>query len=113
TLVVPTGYGPAGDCVIVSVPPSGSDDPLSMDAGAVQVAPAETVTLWHIATGGWFTVSHDRHAPDTLSVYEHPTALFAPVLTSATTITNVEPPGIVAEKLIGAPTVLLAAASVR
>src|SRR5262249_49973546 len=81
TVVVPTGYGPAGDCVMVSVPPSGSNDLLSMDAGAVQVAPAEAVTLWHIATGGWFTVSHAKHAPDTLSVYEHPTALFAPVLT--------------------------------
>src|SRR5262245_2002841 len=40
TFVVPTGYGPAGVCVIVKGSPSGSKDPLSMEAFAAQPAPA-------------------------------------------------------------------------
>jgi hypothetical protein len=37
TGVVPTGYGPAGDCVIVSASPSASSEPSSTDAEAPQV----------------------------------------------------------------------------
>src|SRR5262249_24240561 len=47
-------YGPAGDCVRVIASPSGSEEPSSIGALAVQLAPAETVTLWHAATGGLF-----------------------------------------------------------
>src|SRR6185436_760082 len=55
TLVAPSGYGPAGLCanVIVS-PPSGSKEPLSIEAPAVQLGPAETVRLRHCATGTAF-----------------------------------------------------------
>ena len=34
-------------------PESGSKEWLSIDAVAVQFAPADTVTFWHTATGGW------------------------------------------------------------
>jgi hypothetical protein len=56
TLVVPSAYGPAGACVIVRGPPSGSDEPLLIEALAVQLAPADTVTFWHVAIGGWLAV---------------------------------------------------------
>jgi hypothetical protein len=52
TAVVPSGYGPGGDCVRVMVSPlSGSDEPLSIDALTAQLVPAVTVTFWHCATG--------------------------------------------------------------
>jgi hypothetical protein len=45
TLVVPTGYGPAGLCVFVIASPSGSEEPLSIFAFAVPPeALAVTVT---------------------------------------------------------------------
>ena len=56
TLVVPSAYGPAGDWVSVRGPPSGSDEPLLIEAVAVQLAPAATVTFWHDAIGGWLAV---------------------------------------------------------
>ena len=50
-----TAYGPAGDWEIVIVSPgSGSLDPLSIEADALQFAPAETVTFLQIAAGAWF-----------------------------------------------------------
>src|SRR5262245_17015619 len=52
TVVMPSGYGPAGDCVMVIGSPSGSKEPLSSEALAVQFALAETVTFWQIAVGG-------------------------------------------------------------
>src|SRR5512140_932310 len=51
TLVAPREYGPAGSWPSVSASPSGSDDPLSTDAAAVQDGPAATVTSWHNAVG--------------------------------------------------------------
>ncbi len=45
TVVVPSGYGPGGDCVMVNVSPSGSEEPLLIEALAVQLGPAETVTF--------------------------------------------------------------------
>ena len=45
TVVVPSGYGPGGDWLVVTAPPSGSDDPLLIEALAVQVGPADTVTF--------------------------------------------------------------------
>src|SRR5512132_462670 len=53
TGVVPSGYGPGGFWLTVSASPSGSDDPPSIEAGAVQApASALTVTEWQTATGG-------------------------------------------------------------
>jgi hypothetical protein len=55
TVVVPSGYGPAGDCVTVIVSPlSGSEEPLLIEAVAVQFAPAATVTFWQLAMGAAF-----------------------------------------------------------
>jgi hypothetical protein len=52
TLVAPSAYGPGGDCASVIVSPaSGSEEPLSMDAAAVQPAPDEH-HAWRHATGG-------------------------------------------------------------
>jgi hypothetical protein len=45
TVVAPRGYGPGGDWLVVTVPPSGSNEPLLIEALAVQVGPAETVTF--------------------------------------------------------------------
>ena len=45
TVVTPSGYGPDGDWLVVTAPPSGSDEPLSIEALAVQVGPADTVTF--------------------------------------------------------------------
>jgi len=45
TFVVPSGYGPGGDWLVVTAPPSGSNEPLLIEAFAVQVGPAETVTF--------------------------------------------------------------------
>ena len=59
TVVTPSEYGPGGLCESVMVSPlSGSNEPLSIEALAVQFGPAETVTLWQRATGG---VSRARH----------------------------------------------------
>ena len=68
TVVVPSGYGPAGDCVIVSGSPSGSDDPSSIDAAAPQVSGlAETVTFFAFAIGTLFgVVQAPKHAPETV-----------------------------------------------
>src|SRR5689334_14312760 len=69
TVVVPFGYGPAGDCVIVNGSPSGSDEPSLIEAFATQFASAETVTFLHLATGTWLIVAHaPMHVPDTFSV---------------------------------------------
>jgi hypothetical protein len=58
TLVVPSGYGPAGDCVRVIVSPlSESKEPLSIEAFAMQLAPAETVTFLLMTTGGAFSLT--------------------------------------------------------
>src|SRR5436190_6693788 len=73
TDVVPSSYGPAGDCVIVSGSPSGSDDPSSIDALAVPPAPAATVTLLARAIGNWLGVPQGpRHTPVIDSVYGSP-----------------------------------------
>src|SRR5262245_56831704 len=53
TRVAPRPYGPAGSCVHVTGPPSGSNEPLSMLASARQVLSASTVTSRHSATGGF------------------------------------------------------------
>ena len=45
TVVVPSGYGPGGDWLVVSAPPSGSNEPLLIEALAVQAGPADTVTF--------------------------------------------------------------------
>jgi hypothetical protein len=45
TLVVPSGYGPGGAWLVVKPPPSGSNEPLLIEALAVQVGPADTVTF--------------------------------------------------------------------
>ena len=45
TVVVPSGYGPGGDWLVVTAPPSGSSEPLLIEALAVQVGPADTVTF--------------------------------------------------------------------
>src|SRR5206468_12371468 len=47
--VVPTEYGPAGDCASVIASPSGSELPLSTEAGAWQLALAVTVTSLPLA----------------------------------------------------------------
>ena len=57
TVVLPCGYGPAGDCVMVSASPSGSEEPLSMLAFALPPATAEaTVTSCTKAIGTWLTL---------------------------------------------------------
>ena len=54
TVVAPSAYGPAGFWVSVSDSPSGSKEPASIAAEAVQVlGSAPTVTDWQTATGGW------------------------------------------------------------
>ena len=45
TVVVPSGYGPGGDWLVVTAPPSGSNEPLLIEAVAVHVGPADTVTF--------------------------------------------------------------------
>jgi hypothetical protein len=45
TVVVPSGYGAGGDWLVVTAPPSGSVEPLLIEALAVQVGPADTVTF--------------------------------------------------------------------
>jgi hypothetical protein len=45
TVVVPSGYSPGGDWLVVTAPPSGSSEPLLIEALAVQVGPADTVTF--------------------------------------------------------------------
>jgi hypothetical protein len=68
TGVVPRGYGPGGDCVIVSGSPSASDEPSSMEALALHVSSATAVTFFAFATGTAFGVVHaPKHAPDTVS----------------------------------------------
>ncbi len=44
-------------------PLSGSYEPLSIEASAVQLVPAETVTLVHSATGGWLQIICNSNAP--------------------------------------------------
>src|SRR5258707_585889 len=45
TLVSPSGYGPDGNWTSVIVPPAlGSNEPLSMEASALHLASADTVT---------------------------------------------------------------------
>ncbi len=51
TRVLPSEYGPGGDWLSVIASPSGSEEPLSIEALAVQFGPAETVTVWHTAAG--------------------------------------------------------------
>src|SRR6185436_8838907 len=89
TLVWPIGYGPGGDCVIVRTSPaSGSNEPLLIDAAAVPVASACTVTLRAMATGTLFGGAHaPMHAPATFSVYCVPTPPLP--LTSWTSTANV------------------------
>ena len=43
TVVVPSAYGPAGDWLVVTAPPSGSNEPLLIEALDVQVCPPDTV----------------------------------------------------------------------
>src|SRR6516162_4430469 len=64
TGVTPRGYGPGGSwrSVIVS-PVSGSNEPLSTEASASQFGPAETVTSWHRATGGRFSINLNSIPP--------------------------------------------------
>jgi hypothetical protein len=54
TAVVPSGYGPAGVWLTVTVSPSGSEEPLSTDAADVVHIPGSVgvVTFWHLAIGG-------------------------------------------------------------
>lgn len=55
TLVPPSGYGPGGVCTSVMLSPSGSEEPLSTEAGAEHaVGTAGTVTFLQVATGGRF-----------------------------------------------------------
>src|SRR5690349_8733953 len=54
TLVAPSEYGAGGAWLRVRGSPSGSLEPLSTDAAAVQDGPAATVTSWHEAFGAWF-----------------------------------------------------------
>ena len=69
TIVRPIGYGPGGDCVMVSGSPSASDDPLSIDTAAVPDTPAVTVTSLATATGTWFSLHVPPQTPATFSVY--------------------------------------------
>src|SRR5882672_9454242 len=63
TVVMPCGYGPAGDCVSVIGSPSGSLEPLSMLALALPPGTADvTVTLWASAIGTWFAPQVNVHA---------------------------------------------------
>ena len=94
TVVVPSGYGPAGDCVIVNRSPSASDDPSSIDALALHVLFADTVTSFAFATGTWFGVAHaalPMHVPDTVSRY----SVFEMVVGTSSTMTAkfCAPPG--------------------
>ena len=58
TVVTPMPYGPGGFSVTVTGSPNGSEDPLSMDANAVQPPIAFTATFFTPATGGaLFTVT--------------------------------------------------------
>jgi hypothetical protein len=55
TLVTPTEYGPGGAWLrVISSSWSGSKEPLFMDAAAVPLGPAGTVTFRQIATGTSF-----------------------------------------------------------
>src|SRR5215813_8186193 len=54
TVVVPSEYGPTGDCASVIASPSGSEEPSSMEASAIQLAAAGTMTFRHFASGAWF-----------------------------------------------------------
>src|SRR5262245_24726835 len=56
TAVVPGVYGPGGTCASVIGPPSGSNEPLLIDAVAVPMSVAATVTGAHWATGGGSTI---------------------------------------------------------
>src|SRR3954467_5406527 len=69
TVVCPIGYGPAGDCAMVSGSPSASDEPLSIEASAVPVGPDGTVTSFTTAIGTWLGVHRPAQAPATVSVY--------------------------------------------
>lgn len=53
TGVIPNVYGPAGDCVAVTPSPSGSKEPLLMDAVALvhRLKSVETMTELHSASG--------------------------------------------------------------
>src|SRR2546426_7174034 len=58
TWLSPSVYDPGGDWANVIVSPvSGSNEPSSMEASAVQLASADTVTLLHLATGGWLVTA--------------------------------------------------------
>src|SRR5258708_3413185 len=73
TLLLPSGYGPGGIWrSVITSPGSGSNEPLSIEALAKQLLPAETVTFLHLATGGWLpagtqtlVVVADRSVPFT------------------------------------------------
>ena len=55
TVVVPMEYGPAGICArVMASPLSASKEPSLMDAFAVQVLSAATVTFFDLAVGGMF-----------------------------------------------------------
>src|SRR5262245_2980210 len=45
-------YGPGGFCASVTAPPSGSFEPLLIDAAAVPINVVATVTFWQMAIGG-------------------------------------------------------------
>src|SRR5262249_26241916 len=93
TDVTPIGYGPGGDCVMVSPSPSGSNDPSSIDAFAVHEFSHITVTFFALATGGWFGGARvPPQAPFTDSVYCVPAP--PPAVTSWTSTANdCLPPG--------------------
>src|SRR5438552_579158 len=52
TLVSPSGYGPEGDWDSVIVPALRENEPSSMEASPLQLAPADTVAFLHRAAGG-------------------------------------------------------------
>src|SRR5262245_43210311 len=58
TVVLTRAYGHGGDCVSLIVSPgSGSNEPASIEALAMQSAPADTVTFLHLAIGGVSTTT--------------------------------------------------------
>src|SRR6188474_2517578 len=56
-VAVPGPNGPGGVCVHMSDPPSGSNEPSLIDAGALQAGPAAMTTSRQRATGGLLTVT--------------------------------------------------------
>ena len=69
-MVDPSAYGDGGAWTSVSGSPSGSEEPLSIEASATHMLFAGTMTFFARAIGGWLGGSHDpRQALDTVSVY--------------------------------------------